>query len=249
MEVDVTASRLSLTAAPTPAVRRGGALFDAAMAEGLAKSLLEDMGTRRAHTQRVADQACRARSLLYEPWRSALVPAAWLHDVGYSDDLAVVGFHPLDGARYLRHLGWPSTVCRLVAWHTTAEHEARLRDLDALLESEFVRPPQLAADVLAWADLTSSPMGERWSLQRRFTEIFARYPPESIVHRAVVASRPELLAAATVVGASVLAGADGRSADVRGGAGPVDPVVDAEALGGVDVEGLDVGDGHPAHLA
>jgi HD superfamily phosphodiesterase len=28
--------------------------------------------------------------------------AAWLHDIGYSPDVRVTGFHPLDGAHYLR---------------------------------------------------------------------------------------------------------------------------------------------------
>jgi HD superfamily phosphodiesterase len=31
-----------------------------------------------------------------------LEAAAWLHDIGYSPEIAVSGFHPLDGARYLR---------------------------------------------------------------------------------------------------------------------------------------------------
>jgi hypothetical protein len=175
------------------------AAVDTATAEVLARSLLYEVGARLAHTERVADQARRAEHLLPEPWRSALVPAAWLHDVGYHCDLAVVHFHPLDGARYLREQGWRLEVCRLVAWHTTAEQEARIRGLDTLLETEFASPPRLAADALAWADLTSSPAGEHWSPQERIAEILDRYPPGTIVHRAVIAALPALRAAVTVV--------------------------------------------------
>ncbi len=31
-----------------------------------------------------------------------LVAAAYLHDIGYAPELAITGFHPLDGARHLR---------------------------------------------------------------------------------------------------------------------------------------------------
>jgi hypothetical protein len=222
-----------------------GSAHDLASAEGLARLLLQDVGARLLHTERVADQACCARELLAEPWRSALVSAAWLHDIGYHRDLAVTHFHPLDGARYLCDRGWPTEVCRLVAWHTNAAEEARLRRLLGPLEAEFTRPPRPAADVLAWADLTSSPAGERWSPEERLAEILARYPPGSVVHRAVTASLPGLLDAVTIVEKSLVR----LSADVGGGACPVDAVADAETLGGVHVEGLDVGDGHPPHLA
>lgn len=52
--------------------------------------------------------------------------AAWLHDIGYAREASVLGFHPLDGARWLRDQGWPDQVTQLVAWHTHAEKEAEL---------------------------------------------------------------------------------------------------------------------------
>ena len=51
----------------------------------------------------------------------------WLHDVGYSPDVRVTGFHALDGAVYLRDLGLPPEVVSLVAYHTGAEFEAEER--------------------------------------------------------------------------------------------------------------------------
>jgi len=35
-------------------------------------------------------------------------PAAYLHDIGYAEPLVDTGFHPLDGAVYLRGLGCTS---------------------------------------------------------------------------------------------------------------------------------------------
>jgi hypothetical protein len=130
---------------------------------------------------------------LVEPaWRSPLTDAAWLHDVGYSETLALTGFHPLDGARWLRDHDWPSETCRLVAWHTEALEEARHYGLDTVLCDEFLRPAPLAAAALAWADLTTSPHGEPWSAERRLADILCRYPPGSIVHEATRSSLPGL---------------------------------------------------------
>lgn len=85
-----------------------------------------------------------------------------MHDVGYSRIASVIGFHPLDGARWLRHQGWSDQVARLVAWHTRAEKEAELRGI-ARYDDEFPRPPEFVLTVLTWADLTSTPDG---ALQR-----------------------------------------------------------------------------------
>ncbi|MYT28114.1 HD domain-containing protein [Streptomyces sp. SID8354] len=47
-----------------------------------------------------------------------LVAAATLHDVGYAPRLATTGFHPLDGARFLRdEHGADERLVRLVANH------------------------------------------------------------------------------------------------------------------------------------
>lgn len=161
-------------------------------ASALADRLLRDVGTRTAHSARVADQVDRARHLLNGAWRSALVDAAWLHDVGYSDLVASTGFHSLDGARWLRNRGWPDETCRLVAWHTAASTESTLRGLHHQLKTEFAPPPPIAGAALTWGDLTASPCGERWTVSRRISDILRRHPPDSVVHRAIVAALPDL---------------------------------------------------------
>lgn len=56
---------------------------------------------RWAHTQGVTRRATEIRRFLGKNG-DLLVAAATLHDVGYAPRLAVTGFHPLDGARFLR---------------------------------------------------------------------------------------------------------------------------------------------------
>lgn len=166
---------------------------DRSWAAETARRLLGSTSARYGHTCRVARQAASVRHLLTEPWRSALVEAAWLHDVGYSPRLVDTGFHPLDGARWLQARGRSSEVCSLVAWHTRARTEARFRGLEDALIAEFAAPPPTAQAAMAWADLTSSPTGERWSPQSRIGDILRRYGPESVVHRATLANEVELL--------------------------------------------------------
>jgi hypothetical protein len=157
-----------------------------------AEKLLSGLGTRLGHSACVARQAARVQHLLPLPWRSALVQAAWLHDVGYNEILAKAGFHPIDGARWLRDQGWSSEICRLVAWHTGAGTEAQLRGLRAQLEGEFPPPPEAVQAVMAWADLISSPAGECCAVDDRLADILRRYPAGSVVHEATVRNREKL---------------------------------------------------------
>jgi hypothetical protein len=165
----------------------------------LATHLLHGLDGRLAHSATVAAQIERVADLVETDWRPSARAAAWLHDVGYHPDLARTGFHPLDGARWLRDHAWPDETCRLVAWHTQSLEEALLYGFATELAAEFDPPPQLAASALAWADLTSSPNGELWDPERRLAEILDRYPPGSNVHEATRRSLPRLRAAVTQI--------------------------------------------------
>lgn len=123
-----------------------------------------------------------------------LVCAVWLHDIGYAPPLAVSGFHPLDGARYLHQLGLTDRIVGLVGAHTGAAWEAAERGLAgewALLPS----PAEADLDVVTLVDLSTSPTGDPIDPADRITEILRRYDPDHPVHRAVTRSRASLMQA------------------------------------------------------
>jgi hypothetical protein len=116
--------------------------------------------------------------------------AAWLHDVGYAPPLNKLGFHPVDGARYVRQLG-RERLASLVAHHSSARFEAEERGLvDALAEFEPEDGPLL--DALTYADMTTGPAGQRVDLEERIAEVLERYPRDDPVHRAISRSHPRI---------------------------------------------------------
>src|SRR5258708_3858774 len=94
-------------------------------AEATARALLEQPLPRRwSHTQGVAATADALAPILDQD-AHLIVAAAWLHDIGYTPAIATTGFHPLDGARYLRdHEHADHLLCRLVAHHSCVIIEA-----------------------------------------------------------------------------------------------------------------------------
>lgn len=95
----------------------------------------ESLPRRRRHVYSVARRAGWVADQL--GLSAELVRAAWLHDIGYAPDLLDTGFHALDGARYLRRAGVSEPIVCLVAYHSCALIEARVRRLEAELASEF----------------------------------------------------------------------------------------------------------------
>lgn len=171
-----------------------------AWAEDLARDLLQIPLPRRwAHTQGVAATARRLAPLLGAD--ADLVEAsAWLHDIGYAPRLRDTGFHPLDGARYLRDVvGADPLLCRMVAHHSCALVEAAERGLAVDLSREFKPAPRRLADALIYCDMTTGPDGQQMDVRDRITEVRSRYGPGHIVSRAIARSAPELVAAASRV--------------------------------------------------
>ena len=92
------------------------------------KMLAAELPRRWRHVRSVARRArWTAKQLSLS---EDLVAAAWLHDIGYAQELVETGFHPLDGARYLRRIGIDAQVVSLVAYHSCAEIETEVRGLD-----------------------------------------------------------------------------------------------------------------------
>ena len=129
-----------------------------------------------------------------------LEAAAWLHDIGYSPELAGTGFHPLDGARWLRDVQGASPVlCRLVANHTGALIEAEERGLAGTCRQSSRPPDRFLSDALTYCDMTTSPDGRPLSVDERLADIRARYGTGHIVSRAIDRSSEQLRDAVTAI--------------------------------------------------
>ncbi|WP_374058210.1 HD domain-containing protein [Marinitenerispora sediminis] len=140
----------------------------------------------------MADQAAALSTVLGAD-SELVVASAWLHDIGYSPSLVSTGFHPLDGARYLRDVERADELlCSLVAHHTGALVEADERGLRDELAGEFALPPEPLLDALTYSDLTTGPDGSRLTVEERLSEILDRYGPDDLVHRAITRSSPAL---------------------------------------------------------
>ena len=166
-------------------------MITTADSRALAEWCLADLPRRWRHVQGVGHQAEHVAEALRLP-DGALVAAAWLHDIGYAPRLASTGFHPLDGARFLRHKGAGDRLASLVAHHSCAVHEARVRGLEEVLLAEFEREDSPTYDALVLCDLTTGPDGEQLTSQARMDEIEQRYGPAHEVTRALDLARADL---------------------------------------------------------
>jgi putative nucleotidyltransferase with HDIG domain len=165
-------------------------------ASDLAEShLAEELPRRWTHVRAVAAKAERVARVLDETDREALVASAWLHDIGYAEDLVATGFHPLDGARFLRSHGFDARVTALVAHHSCALVEADERGMSDELAAEFPYEQSVAADALWYCDMTTGPDGQDFDVVDRLNEIRSRYGPAHVVTRFIDRAAPEIIAA------------------------------------------------------
>jgi HD domain len=159
-----------------------------------AEQLLTPLGSRWLHVQQVGQQANRVAALVPAKDRDLLVAAAYLHDVGYAPALAATGFHPLDGARWIRNQGQDDRLARLVAHHSCARYEAQVRGLLDALMAEFEPEDSATYDALVFCDMTTGPTGRTVTFEDRVEDIYQRYGPDHAVSRALGSSRPCLAA-------------------------------------------------------
>ncbi|MGJ3560061.1 HD domain-containing protein [Streptomyces sp. INA 01156] len=161
---------------------------------------------RWAHSRGVASRATELGRLLGKDG-DLLTAAAMLHDVGYAPRLARTGFHPLDGARFLRaEHGVDERLVRLVANHSFALLEAEERGLREGLAGEFpLLEEPLLVDALVYCDMTTTPDGGRTTAEERVAEIADRYGANSVVGRFIRRAAPKILASVERVEAALAA--------------------------------------------
>ncbi len=153
-----------------------------------AASFLPPLEDRWLHVQGVVKQAQRVSKMFDENDQAYLIASAYLHDIGYAPSIKKTGFHPLDGAYYLQSNG-QGRLASLVAYHSEAQFEAKLRGLLTELE-KFPREHSAVADTLTYCDMTTSPTGQRVTLEERIADILKRYGEASIVTQALRQAMP-----------------------------------------------------------
>lgn len=159
-----------------------------------AEQLLAPLEIRWSHVQKVGEQARLVAEVVPAEDRDLLIAAAYLHDVGYSPDLVVTGFHPLDGARWIRDQHQDERLARLVAHHSCSTYEAQVRGLLEVLLAEFEPEETAAYDALVFCDMTTGPTGKTISFEERIEDIYRRYGPGHEVSRALDSALPCLQA-------------------------------------------------------
>ncbi|KOT29861.1 phosphohydrolase [Streptomyces caelestis] len=166
----------------------------------------EALPRRWAHSQGVTARAGGMGQLLGKD-ATLLAAAAVLHDVGYTPRLAITGFHPLDGARFLRdEHGAGERLTRLVANHSFALLEAEERGLREELAAEFpLLDDPLLVDALVYCDMTTTPVGGRTTAQARVVEIIDRYGADSLVGRFIRRAAPEIFSSVERIEAALAA--------------------------------------------
>jgi hypothetical protein len=158
------------------------------------RKLASELPRRWAHVQGVARRAAEAAPLFDSDEGQLLVGAAFVHDIGYSPELNTTGFHPLDGARYLRRIGAPDRLVNLVARHSSAYKEAQMRGLSNDLAA-FPDDESAVRDALWWADMTTTPDGDVTTIDQRIAEIQVRYGAEDVVASFIQQAESELTGA------------------------------------------------------
>ena len=149
------------------------ALPDVVAAERLAAALLADDPQRLRHVRTVATVALVVSDVVPPDRLETLLSAAVLHDIGYAPLVRSTGFHPLDGARWLLVRGCPTDVAAAVAHHS----EALLQPGAAPFADRYAalpRPDAAVADLLTYADQTTTPDGHRVGVVARVVERWRR---------------------------------------------------------------------------
>jgi putative nucleotidyltransferase with HDIG domain len=149
-----------------------------AAAQNTTTRLLHANPGRLHHSEAVAARARNLSITVPDSETELLIAAAWLHDIGYASALHDTGFHPLDGARYLRETGWDDSLCALVAHHSGARYVATGHGLTTEL-AEFPFRPGPVADALTVADQTTGPDGQHLTIDERMRDMLQRHGPDS----------------------------------------------------------------------
>ena len=157
-----------------------------------ARRRVSGLDRRWLHTRGVVARAQALGAIVPKADREVLIAAAYLHDIGYAPELVATGFHPLDGACWLRGQGYERLAC-LVAHHSGARFEAQVKGVVDALDA-FPEEHSVTADLLTYCDLTTDPDGVQITPSARLAEVRHRHGADSEVARGIDAASDALAA-------------------------------------------------------
>lgn len=166
-------------------------------AEREGERLLAPLGRRWRHSQAVAERAQVVAGVMAADDADVLVAAAYLHDVGYAPSLALLGFHPVDGAAWLAGQGH-DRLAGLVAHHSGSKYEAEFRGLSDQM-AFFPDEKGVITAALAYCDMTTGPDGQPMTPEERLADVEVRHGSDSPVVLGLRRAWPELMAAVATV--------------------------------------------------
>lgn len=109
--------------------------------------------------------------------------AGLVHDIGYLEQIAHSGFHPLDGYNFLLSQGF-GQLARHILLHSCAIEEAELLGISLPQIS-----PSLITKLITYWDVQVKPGGDIVSYEERLRDIVMRYGERSIVVQANINAR------------------------------------------------------------
>ena len=138
--------------------------------------------------------------------RELSILCAYLHDIGYSPSIknqfqleeppvSFFQFHPIDGYHWILMNKLPEVCAYVAKYHTFSEQECKLGHKLLYLSyerGEKNEEHQWYIDLITYADLRTSPKGERVTPMERIEEIGQRRGFDSVPYRVLNRSQNEI---------------------------------------------------------
>lgn len=160
-------------------------------AKQLVDTLLADNLNRTAHIYGVVSivkDLCVQYGLSEEETNLA-IQSAYLHDIGYAEDLNLNNFHAVDGFEFLKKNGWHDVVSMVALHHTYSGLLAKMSREDLThyyskypLTEEFMKYFFIVTE----ADLQTSGKGITVSFEERIADIQDRYGAVNVITKHIL---------------------------------------------------------------
>ncbi|MDQ0418843.1 hypothetical protein J2Z48_003048 [Croceifilum oryzae] len=128
-------------------------------------------------------------------WKPQLVQTAYMHDVGYNEQLNQHNFHPLDGALFAEEIGIPKPIIAGILFHSDAYTSVKHTrpDLIEIYDKKYNLLDEIDhtfIDLITYCDIHTSPVGAKITLEERVLDVIKRYGEGHEVSNMMLLSQP-----------------------------------------------------------